>query len=1248
MGVEHQVISGTGFSGLEPSESPQGVAGATGYDFKPIARWTDPPAQIFREESIYVGVMAYHSEGIKEVEFKLNGGDGVLVTEQEINPSTNLPEYFVKISRSDFLDKNDEGLENLELRAIVRPNVGQVKILQHDISSVRGREASALVIGAYGISGGFGDNFQNTRLHPGECSYFCALLKNNEDSTLPDLNSYMSPNGNDSNDGLSVSTPVKTLKRAAEVVRDLASQNTSLNVTVDSLNYTNISTGVVNLLEGEYYPEHYVTTSIVGDGSTTSRRLYVGNNYFRIRGIETTDRNNIIMKVPEEISDNGFANSDDENPLLFDFHRKNGLVTLLKLSHMKIEKGNTGRNQTNWGFVFSGDSAKLNGNLSPYNAIWFQDILFETSTRLKSFTTTFQDLYVNYGSHDFKLMSECEHIGPTEALSQMLWLRNNTGKNNIYDYYKQYSFAVGGNFEKIEGNALDVRRIYFDPEHPEHGHYSKFNGYYVATRDWDYLSNLPAGETENINIPPLNASNRNLSATGVIWQKINTDAFRGLKTGFKKNFYDSIDPDDYFTYDELASFYGLPDGFFPDDVLSENMNPSSYSPVVFKKHAVNPNLYPEKYFIQNGSEEKVIGSQVFDLIYEPYFMSLVQILDGYDSSGTTGYGFALFDGRKPLVKGDDSNPNTQDFLWRYSGNIPDSPPKKHFRDGGTGNFYLRANYSDILYPYAFADGVTTTQPPRGGNEVPSEDIVGSTNDAYPILCRASSGSDDPVHTDMFQYFMTDSQATLHDGINRIENSLAAYNYFNTVDAQPWNISLSPNNKTEPNQDMAFVNNVIGGIPYNYGVNTGAYSAVARNLLFLNNTFVNVGINMRFGGNVYSGVTGELFISSTNDTWNDYLDSIYGSDGVTIDRHGGHVVFKNNYMDTVTSGNNTEDMFGFGSGTKYGNTGSLSHPIISEFNYFWPHGTQSTGQYNQMQSQLNDYGYVIELPNQSSPSFKNYNVDSGGSNYDPSILVDHTPENYSPILGGGSGSVPFDIKRRKRIENSTVGAIEPDNIVVDNNFSQTSFNTDSLSINLSSSIPDELYGKAFKVVATLEGETKISENTLRFESKWLNYELEDRSAFNEFEFRKLTGGDFERSEYDAFIEVQGDGEVLLSTLDWMSTDYSLYDFDIFDDDYGGGGGGASTVRLRFTGPDASIASANASNFNNVYQSSSSDIAIPLQVNENTVNYFMDKSTASVSGPSIRYHLHTGTEGTTAPIPVDILPQGIVRINKPSDM
>lgn len=1249
MGTEHQVVSGTGFSGLEPAESAMGTPGATGYGYKPVARWSDIPAQIFRDENIHVGVMAYHSEGIKEVEFKLNGGAGTIVTEQAINPYTNLPEYFVKINRSDVVNQVGEGLENFELRAIVRPNVGQVRILQHNKSTIRGEEAQALITGPYGISGGFQTNFQNARLHPGEHSYFGALLKDNDESTLPDLEVFMSPGGNDSNDGLTRSSPVETLNRASTIVRNLSAANPNFHATHNTLNYTDVSTGVIILMAGNYHPKHYSIETATGSGSDTDRKIYTEHNFFRVMGDPLQDRENIVLEIPENQSvRDDFSITDTNHPDYWKHVRKNGALYLYQLSHATIKRNNVGRDQTNFGFVYTGFPLILNSNRPPFHGVWFKDIKFEAKVTLKSWRATFGTFHLNWGvGENSRIMTECDHIGPTEIFNQFTWYRNNTSIKGIYDYFKQYSFACGNDLDRQEGNSVVLRRIHFDPNDPNHGHYSKFNGYYAAIRYWDYLVENANETNTGLNLKPLKENDAAQDALGVIWQKIKPEMFNNVETGFFENMESATDSE-VFTYQELADRYGLVNGYFPDpDDRNLPINPQSYSPVFYRNHGIYPHQGKEKYFGVPGSNDQ-IGDRVYGEYFEPYYMSLVQVTDE-TVHGMTGYGFALFDSRKPLVYGSDSEPNKQDFLFRFSGHKLNETQGNHFRNGATGNFYIKKN-NDVVFPYSFAQGFTTSQPPHGGNVPPTDALAGSTTDGYPVSCYASSGSDDPLHTDLYQYFMTEDQATEHDGISRIENTLAAYNYKRDMDCQFWNITIG-NNKTEANQDIAFVNNVFGGIDGNKGENSSAYGAVTKNLLFFNNTFANNSVTFRPGMDIYSsGTTGELFIAQNAEDsgWNDYLDGIYGANGITIDRFTEHNVFKNNYFDTVVGDLFKADAAVFeasGNSNFKGTTGSVAVPISAKGNYFWPYGTETSSNYNTMKNILQPNGYADEIPRLDGPKFKNHPIESGGHEYSPNLSYDYTPHASSGLVGGGTGSVPFDIKRRKRIERSTAGAIEPDelnNIQNDSRYSQTSLFSETTSMNLSSLTPESLYGKTIKVVGVNDGQTLFSTNAVRLENEWIDFDLIDRSVDTDYEFRRFTGGQHSRSEYNAAFE-EVDGELVLSTTDWLSEEYELKSLTF----RGLSAAGFETVipnvvRMNFN--DAAAATA----FDTAYQASSSNIGFDLDVDTVATTHFIDKTTKSQSGFKLDYFLHRGTPGTTFDIDISSLPSGVVIIEKPSDM
>ena len=100
---------------------------APGYDCKAIARWDVVPWQD-TQDGFTVGVVAYHREGIAWVDFSLNGGPWVRVTEPLENARTGEIEYFAELA----LDV--VGASDLEIRAVVVPNSGIPRVLSGPIS----------------------------------------------------------------------------------------------------------------------------------------------------------------------------------------------------------------------------------------------------------------------------------------------------------------------------------------------------------------------------------------------------------------------------------------------------------------------------------------------------------------------------------------------------------------------------------------------------------------------------------------------------------------------------------------------------------------------------------------------------------------------------------------------------------------------------------------------------------------------------------------------------------------------------------------------------------------------------------------------------------------------------------------------------------------------------------------------------------------------------------------------------------
>lgn len=98
-----------------------GSPGDFGYDSPSIARWNVVELQELEEFPV-VGLVAFHVNHVAKVEFSVDGGSWVEVTEMKLNPSTGVYEYCVSIDTTGLADDRE-----LELRAKITPSTaGQV------------------------------------------------------------------------------------------------------------------------------------------------------------------------------------------------------------------------------------------------------------------------------------------------------------------------------------------------------------------------------------------------------------------------------------------------------------------------------------------------------------------------------------------------------------------------------------------------------------------------------------------------------------------------------------------------------------------------------------------------------------------------------------------------------------------------------------------------------------------------------------------------------------------------------------------------------------------------------------------------------------------------------------------------------------------------------------------------------------------------------------------------------------------
>lgn len=157
---------GTGFTGATSQPATAGTPGAQGYDAKAIARWDVVPFQTF-DSTFNVGVVAFHMNDIDRVEFSVNGGTWTAVRTMTKNPQTDVYEYTATLRAADFGDGA------IEVRAVAYPKVGIPRVLES------------------------------------------LPLNTNANHSLPAAVRYVSPTGNDNNDGLTPQTPKQTTNAAA-------------------------------------------------------------------------------------------------------------------------------------------------------------------------------------------------------------------------------------------------------------------------------------------------------------------------------------------------------------------------------------------------------------------------------------------------------------------------------------------------------------------------------------------------------------------------------------------------------------------------------------------------------------------------------------------------------------------------------------------------------------------------------------------------------------------------------------------------------------------------------------------------------------------------------------------------------------------------------------------------------------------------------------------------------------------------
>lgn len=125
------IPNGPGFTAVTPEPPALGNQYFPYFDAKVIARWDVVPFVEFTD-TMNIGVVAFHANGIERVEFSANGGAWTSVSQMRYNASVGVWEYFATLRASDFPD----GL--IELRARVFPKLAGVpRVLQGGLQNTR-------------------------------------------------------------------------------------------------------------------------------------------------------------------------------------------------------------------------------------------------------------------------------------------------------------------------------------------------------------------------------------------------------------------------------------------------------------------------------------------------------------------------------------------------------------------------------------------------------------------------------------------------------------------------------------------------------------------------------------------------------------------------------------------------------------------------------------------------------------------------------------------------------------------------------------------------------------------------------------------------------------------------------------------------------------------------------------------------------------------------------------------------------
>jgi hypothetical protein len=1250
------IVSGTGFSGLIPYNDSsvgtdvQGSPSDIGFTKKAIARWTEPPSSLYRENKV-VGLMAFHADGIKEVDFVLNGGATITVDTPQFNSETGFNEYCVRLDKDDIVGTLGEGFHNVELRAIVKPKIGIPRVLQHDVAGISGEEF-AKMLDAFGISGGHADNTAGPSgdgyLFPGEYSFVGTMLKSNTDSSMKDIEIFMSPSGNDTNTGLTRSAPLKTIGKALEVMRDQFKADPNPFSTADD-NDQFVDRGIITFLAGEYSEENY--------NITANQSFKLQNHYTHL----------VLRGDPDpavDVRDIHFITNDPDLPLEnlgINIGNKQLSLSLLKFEKIFFDLTSPKR----WDQNTIGITRARNDR---------RDTIAVDNTKIAPCPYTWMDKchvvslqYSSRGYLDFMgsvtndslggpMATECYFEGGSSLSKGLKGLvRNVTVHRQGEDQTFGASPIIGLYSSECQPATAIARRIdFYDEDNPSQPHpeYGKFNGWYLTQQTYDWIQRTDSDAEEGyLDVSGNNPLNFNMVENpnlGTLMRKINEDAWLGNLSGTKRAAMPTVCTplnEDIIT---------IPDDFF----VKRDEPDSTKSPIEDRISYRRGSIQVDAGLYQKGSIT-VWDKDWHNTYFENKYMACLFCDD--IGSGVSAAGYALFDADRPLDFG--NGLNQQRYLWRQAGTtaMPSGGRAVRAVEAST---YGRGTALTEEHRYGWSEGPTNIKCPQFGNSDPSVTNAangGSTTDSHNIEGIIINGSEDGEHGDFIQYYVNGN--AVDTNYPRLENLIVAYN---RGDNFPSQYSQQEGKGTFMySRDIAYVNNI-----FNSSVGTRRHTdsrsnssqgmgIAQQNLLYEHNTNINnppafgdVGghtlegfagedIPIHSGGfcirnNITDGFLNNTFTKDTGAAWNAGTDSTTDSRFKVVD-----TICEANYhyehRDTYPG---PGQINGFLYDQVRGSTGQVMVAASRKFGIDYPAYTLKTSLFPPVEEGIAAPGYI-----------STYTIKPIGDN---GII--------SPLIGGATNtSVYDDYNRVPRAGRATVGAVEYNSYA--DTFTQLGDPTTNTTFTLADvNITDNesVYGKKIYVKAFKDGEELKSTNGVVFGNYYTYAENNDPTTEDQSDGIAETHEVIEASQNGVVGRYPGaDNDVFLNPADddftplvndWLLADYGLYRMTLYTTGYGTASF-HNYVNLQFVNVVAKNRWETASD------ASSQDIVFTFPDGATAALDIATKSqgtgNAETVAKSLKYYLIDDanggiTFGLTFEAGTNNFWEGLVNISKPTDM